>query len=124
MGKNASLRKAMRWIRNVISISTYGYLAKWLWCFDREYGSLRNIMTMVYGFVCLLWTPRFTPRSMVSTFFVIGMYGFVVKWMWWNVNRDYLGFICKTLSVMFGGKSVHLLLGLVSVARTNYYDNK
>ena len=67
---------------------------------------------MLYGFTCLLWTPRFTPRSVVYTFFAIGIYGFVVKWMWWSVNRSYLELGCKVLSVVFGVKSMYLMWGL------------
>lgn len=111
---------ARRFIRDAISISTYGYLAKWLWCFDREYGSLRNIMTMVYGFVCLLWTPRLSPRSISYSIFAVGLYGFFLKWMWWSVNRDYLGLICKSLALLFGAKSFFLIWGLATVLRADY----
>lgn len=112
---------ARRCIRDAISITTYGYLARWLWNFNREFGSLRNVMTMLYGFVCLIWTPRLRPRSVSYSIFAVGIYGFLVKILWWNVNRDYLGLVCKTLSVVFGSKSVHLMVGLVAFVRDDDY---
>jgi len=46
---------------------------------------------------------------MYSVFGVAG-FGVLVKWMWWNVNRDYLLYICESLSLLFGVKSVNLVL--------------
>ena len=54
---------------------------------------------------------------MYSVFGVAGI-GVIVKCMWWNVNRDYLLYICKALSLLFGVKSVNLALGLVALLRT------
>jgi hypothetical protein len=116
-GEGRPLRRARRWIRDVVSVVTYGYLARWLWSFERDYGNLRNIMTMAYGFVCLLWTPRFTPRSMMYTVFAVGVYGFVIKSMWWTVNRDYLRWGSKALAAVFGVKCARLTLGLVADVR-------
>lgn len=112
MGKTSKLsplRKTTRCIRDAISICTYAYLARWLWSFERDFGNYRNIMTMVYGFICLIWTPRVTPRSIAYSIFAVGLYGIVIKWLWWSVNRDYLGFICKSLSLLFGLKSIYLI---------------
>jgi len=72
---------------------------------------------MIYGFICLLWTPRFTPRSILYSLSVVGVFGFLVKLMWWSVNQDYLGIICKSLSVVFGVKSAYLLLGMRAVMK-------
>ena len=84
--------------------------------FKREDYLLYYTMAMVYGFTCLLWTPRLSPRSIMYS--VFGVAGFGVIWMWWNVNRDYLLYICKALSLLFGVKSVNLALGLVALLRT------
>jgi len=111
----SSIRKT---IRDVISIISYIYLATWLWSFNNEYDAMRNKMTMVYGFTCLLWTPRLSPRSIMYSVFGVAGFGVIVKWMWWNVNRDYLLYICKALSLLFGVKSVNLALGLVALLRT------
>ena len=114
--KLSPLRKTTRCIRDAVSICTYAYLARWLWSFERDFGNYRNIMTMVYGFICLIWTPRVTPRSIAYSIFAVGFYGIVIKWLWWSVNRDYLGFICKSLSLLFGLKSIYLI---VSALRAN-----
>jgi hypothetical protein len=109
------IRKTLRCFRDVVSISTYSYLARWLWSFDREFGNYRNTMTMVYGFICLVWSPRITPRSIAYSIFAVGVYGIVIKWLWWSVNRDYVGFICKILSLLFGFKSMYMIVELASV---------
>ena len=80
--------------------------------FNNEYNTMRNKMTMIYWFTCLLWTPRLSPRSIMYSVFGVAGFGVLVKWMWWNVNRDYLWYICKSLSVLVGVKSVNLALGL------------
>jgi hypothetical protein len=72
-------------------------------------------MTMVYGFICLVWSPRITPRSIAYSIFAVGVYGIVIKWLWWSVNRDYVGFICKILSLLFGFKSMYMIVELASV---------
>jgi hypothetical protein len=109
------LRKTTRCIRDAVSICTYAYLARWLWSFDRQFGNYRNMMTMVYGFICLIWTPRVTLRSIAYSIFAVGFYGTVIKWLWWSVNQDYLVFISKSLSLLFGLKSICIILGLASV---------
>ena len=117
MGKTSQLsplRKTVRCIRDAVSICTYAYLARWLWSFDRQFGNYRNMMTMVYGFICLIWTPRVTPRSIAFSIFAVGCYGIVIKWLWWSVNQDYLGFICKSLSLLFGLKIIYIIWGLAS----------
>ena len=101
-----------RCIRDVITICSCAYLAKWLWMFNKEYGSIRNTITMIYGFIMILWTPRFSPRSIIYSMFAVGAYGAVVKYIWFHVNRDYLELICKSLSLMFGLKSLYLVSGL------------
>ena len=120
MGKTSQLsplRKTVRCIRDAVSICTYAYLARWLWSFDRQFGSYRNMMTMVYGFICLIWTPRVTPRSIAFSIFAVGCYGIVIKWLWWSVNQDYLGFICKSLSLLFGLKSIYIIIIFAHVLR-------
>ena len=113
----SSIRKTRRCIRDVISIISYIYLETWLWSFNNEYNTMRNKMTMIYGFTCLLWTPRLSPRSIIYSVFGVAGLGMIVKWMWWNVNRDYLWYICKSLSVLFGVKSIYLALGLVALLK-------
>ena len=112
MGKASQLsplRKTTRCVRDVLSFCTYAYLARLMWSFERDFGNYRNIMTIVYGFICLIWTPRITLRSIAYSIFAVGFYGIVIKWLWWNVNRDYLGFICKSLSLLFGLKSIYVI---------------
>ena len=69
-------------------------------------------MTMIYGFLCLLWSPRFTSRSIVYSVVVIGCYGWFVKTTW-SLNRDFVAMICKVLSLVFAAKSLHLTYGIL-----------
>ena len=100
--------------RDVITIITYAYLAIWLWQWNREYiSSVRNNMTMGYGLLCLVWSPRLSPRSLFYSVFVIGIYGWLIKWMWLSMNRDWIWIICRILSIVFGGKSIYTICRLI-----------
>jgi hypothetical protein len=66
-------------------------------------------MTMVYGLLCLTYSPRLSPRSIFYATFIIGVYGYVIQWMWWSVNRDWLWIACRCLSIVFGMKSLYKL---------------
>ena len=69
---------------------------------------MRNKTTMIHGFTCF-YGHLVYHQEVYSVFGVAGL-GMIVKWMWWNVNR--LWYICKSLSVLFGVKSVNLVLGI------------
>lgn len=108
------IRDIRRIVRDVITIITYAHLAMWLWQWNREYiSNVRNNMTMGYGILCLVWSPRLSPRSIVYSVFVIGLYGMMIKWMWWSVNRDWLWVFCRIMSIVFGGKIVYKMYWLI-----------
>ena len=77
------------------------YIIYWLWSFNNEYDAMRNKMTMVYGFTCLLCTPRLSPRSIMYSVFGVAGFGVIVKWMWWNVNRDYLLYLQSIIIIVW-----------------------
>ena len=108
------IRAARRIVIDVITITTYAYLAIWLWQWNREYiSNVRNNMTMSYGLLCLAWSPRLSPRSVIYSIFVIGIYGYMIQWMWRSVNRDWLWVFCRFMSIIFGGKSIYNLYWLI-----------
>ena len=108
------IRSCRRIVIDVITITTYAYLAIWLWQWNREYiSSVRNNMTMSYGHLCLAWSPRLSPRSVIYSIFVIGIYGWIIQWMWSSVNRDWLWVFCRFMSIVFGGKSIYNLYWLI-----------
>lgn len=108
------IRSTFRIVRDVITISTYAYLAMWLWQWNREYiSNVRNNMTMSYGLLCLVWSPRLSPRSIFYSVFVIGVYGWMIQWMWRSVNRDWLWVFCRSMSIVFGGKSLYKMYWLI-----------
>ena len=105
---------ARRFVTDVITIITHTYLCLWLWKWNQEYiSNIRNNMTMVYGLLCLTYSPRLSPRSIFYATFIIGLYGYVIQWMWWSANRDWLWIACRCLSVVFGMKSLYKLYRLL-----------
>jgi len=108
------IRDIRRIVRDVITIISYAYLAMWLWQWNKEYiNNVRNNMTVGYGLLCLVWSPRLSPRSVFYSVFVIGLYGWMIKGMWWSVNRDWLWICCRSMSMVFGGKSVYKMYWLI-----------
>lgn len=108
------IRSIRRIVRDVIAITTYAYLAMWLWQWNRQYiSNVRNNMTMTSGLLCLVWSPRLSPRSIFYSIFVIGIYGWMMQWMWWSVNRDWLWAFCRFMSIVFGGKSLYKMYWLI-----------
>lgn len=99
------IRNIRRIVRDVITIITYAYLAMWLWQWNKEYiNNVRNNMTMGYGLLCLVWSLRLSPRSVFYSVFVVGLYGWMIKWMWWSVNEIGCGSVVDLCRCYLEGK--------------------
>jgi hypothetical protein len=67
------IRNIRRIVRDVITIITYAYLAMWLWQWNKEYiNNVRNNMTMGYGLLCLVWSPRLSPKVYSAAYSLLG----------------------------------------------------